>query len=100
MFKTIHQYYLYILTNKKNGTLYIGVTNDLERRIFEHKNKLFEGFTKKYGLTKLVYFETYQYVNDAIIREKNMKKWKRQWKINLFEEDNFDWTDLARDWNN
>jgi len=78
MHKTIHQYYLYILTNKKNGTLYIGVTNDLERRIFEHKNKLIEGFTKKYDLTQLVYCESYQYINDAIKSEKNMKKWKRQ----------------------
>jgi putative endonuclease len=99
MLKTIHQYYLYILTNKKNGTLYIGVTNNLERRMFEHKNKLVEGFTKKYNLTKLVYFETYQYVNDAIRREKNMKKWKREWKINLIEEDNSNWTDLSKDWN-
>jgi len=98
MFKTNHQYYLYILTNQKNGTLYIGVTNDLERRMFEHKRKLIEGFTKKYGLNKLVYFETYQFVNDAIKREKNMKKWKRQWKINLIEEDNPKWDDLSKDW--
>ena len=98
MFKTIHQYYLYILTNKKNGTLYIGVTNNLERRMFEPKNKLIEGFTKQYGLNKLVYFETYQYINDAIKREKNMKKWKRQWKINLIEQENSDWIDLSADW--
>ncbi len=88
-----------MLTNKKNGTLYIGVTNDLERRMFEHKNKLVEGFTKKYNLTQLVYFETYQYVNDAIKREKNMKKWKREWKINLIENNNSNWTDLSKDWN-
>ncbi|GAA4970797.1 GIY-YIG nuclease family protein [Algibacter aquimarinus] len=98
MHKNIHQYYLYILSNKKDGTLYIGVTNDLERRMFEHKNKLVEGFTSKYGLDKLMYFETYQYVNDAIKREKNMKKWKRQWKINLIEEDNSNWEDLSADW--
>jgi len=98
MYKTIHQYYLYILTNKKNGTLYIGVTNNLERRLYEHKNKLVEGFTNKYGLVALVYFETFQYVKDAIVREKNMKKWKRQWKINLIEEENSDWKDLAHDW--
>ncbi|MBN4070668.1 GIY-YIG nuclease family protein [Olleya sp. AH-315-F22] len=98
MIKTIHQYYLYILTNKKNGTLYIGVSNNLERRMFEHKNKLIEGFTKKYGLDRLVYFETYQYVNDAIKREKNMKKWKRQWKVNLIEKDNPNWNDLSSDW--
>ena len=74
MFKIAHQYYVYILSNKKNGTLYIGMTNDMERRAFEHKNQLVEGFTKKYKLDKLVYFESYQYVNDAILREKRMKK--------------------------
>ncbi len=82
----------------KNGTLYIGVSNNLERRMFEHKNKLVEGFTKNYGLDKLVYFEIYQYVNDAIKREKNMKKWKRQWKISLIEKDNPNWNDLSHDW--
>ncbi|WP_250433323.1 GIY-YIG nuclease family protein [Hanstruepera flava] len=99
MFKNIHQYHLYILTNKKNGTLYVGVTNDLERRMFEHKKKLIKGFSKKYGLDKLVYFETYQYINDAIKREKNIKKWKRQWKINLIEDNNPNWEDLSIDWN-
>ena len=98
MFKTQHQYYVYLLSSKKNGTLYIGVTNDLERRMFEHKNKLVEGFSSKYGLDKLIYFEIYQYVNDAIKREKNMKKWKRQWKINLVEKDNPNWEDLSKDW--
>jgi putative endonuclease len=77
-----------LLSNKYNGTLYIGVTNDLERRLYEHKNKLIEGFVKNHGLNCLVYFETYQYVNDAIKREKNMKKWKREWKIKLIEEEN------------
>ncbi|MBQ4820730.1 GIY-YIG nuclease family protein [Aquimarina sp. MMG016] len=98
MLKPNHQYAVYILTNKKNGTLYIGMTNNLERRVFEHKNKLTEGFTKKYGLDRLVYFEIYQYVNDAIKREKQLKKWKRQWKIDLIEEENKDWNDLAKDW--
>ena len=98
MFKTIHQYYLYILTNKTYGTLYIGVTNDLERRVFEHKNELIEGFTKKYDLKKLIYFETFQHVNDAIKREKNIKKWKREWKISLIEKDNPNWVDLSKDW--
>ena len=74
------------------------MTNDLERRMFEHKNKLIDGFTKKYGLDKLVYFEKYQYVNDAIKREKNMKKWKRQWKIDLIESENPNWEDLSKDW--
>ncbi len=93
-----HQYYVYILTNKKNGTLYIGMTNHLERRIYEHKNKLIEGFTNKYELDKLVYMESYQYVQYAILREKRIKKWKRQWKINLIEKDNPQWNDLASDW--
>jgi len=66
--------------------------------VFEHKNKINDGFTKKYGLGKLVYFETYQYINDAIKREKNMKKWKRQWKIKLIETDNPYWEDLSKDW--
>lgn len=98
MYKTVHQYYVYIILNKKNGTLYIGMTNDLERRMFEHKNKLVDGFSKRYGLDKLMYFEMYQYVNDAILREKRLKKWKRQWKINLIMEDNPNWNDLAFDW--
>lgn len=98
MYKTIHQYYVYILSNKKNGTLYIGMTNNLERRVFEHKNKLVEGFTKKYDLTKLMYYEIFQHVDEAIKREKRLKKWKRQWKINLIEEKNPNWIDLASDW--
>ncbi|WP_298899109.1 GIY-YIG nuclease family protein [uncultured Psychroserpens sp.] len=98
MYKTIHKYYLCILSNGYNGTLYIGVTNNLERRMFEHKNKLFEGFSKRYNLNRLIYFETFQYVNDAIKREKNMKKWKRQWKINLIEKENPKWNDLSKDW--
>ena len=98
MHKNVHQYYLYILSNKNNGTLYIGVTNDLERRMFEHKNKLIEGFTKNYGLNRLIYFQTFQYINDAIKREKNMKKWKRQWKIDVIEKENPNWSDLSKDW--
>lgn len=98
MLKPKHQYAVYILTNKRNGTLYIGMTNNLERRVFEHKNKLMEGFTKKYELDKLVYFEVYQYADVAIRREKRLKKWKRQWKIDLIEEQNKDWNDLAKDW--
>ena len=95
----IHQYYIYILTNKRNGTLYIGITNDLERRLFEHKHKLIHGFTNKYNLDKLVYFEQYQYVNDAIKREKQLKNWNRQWKIDLIETENKEWNDLSFDWN-
>ena len=74
MYKTKHQYYIYIITNKKEGVLYIGVTNNLERRIFEHKNKLVKGFSSKYNLDKLIYFEEYQFIEEAIKREKNMKK--------------------------
>ena len=94
-----HQYYVYILSNKKNGTLYIGMTNNLEWRIFEHKKKLIEGFTKTYGLDKLIYFEDYHFVNDAIKREKQLKNWNRQWKIDLIEKENIDWNDLSSDWN-
>ena len=98
MFKTNHQYYVYIITNKKDGVLYIGVTNDLECRMFEHKNKLVKGFSSRYNLDKLVYLEVYQYIEDAIKREKNIKKWKREWKINLIVEENADWDDLSKDW--
>ena len=98
MYKTIHQYYLYIITNKREGVLYIGVTNDIERRMFEHKNKTTIGFSSKYNLKKLVYFETYQYMEEAIKREKNIKKWKRDWKINLIVENNPNWEDLSKDW--
>lgn len=91
-------YYVYMLTNKKNGVLYIGVTNDLERRIKEHKSKLIKGFTSKYKLTQLVYFEEYQNIKEAIKREKQLKKWNRDWKINLIKEVNEEWKDLSNDW--
>ncbi len=74
-------YYIYILTNKKNGTLYIGITNNLVRRIYEHKNGLIDGFTKKYKIKMLVYFESTSDVLSAIAREKRIKNWNRQWKI-------------------
>ena len=96
--KTVHQYYVYILASKIHGTLYIGMTNDLQRRVYEHKKGIKEGFTRKYGVGKLVYFEIFKEVNDAIDREKNMKKWKRDWKIRLIEEENKRWLDLASDW--
>ncbi len=98
MYKTIHQYYLYIITNKKDGVLYIGVTNNLERRIFEHKNKLIKGFSSRYNLNKLIYFEIFQSINEAIKREKNMKKWKREWKIKLIIEKIPNWNDLSNNW--
>ena len=98
MFKTNHQYYVYFITNKNDGVLYVGVTNDLERRMVEHKNKLVKGFSSKYNLDKLVYFELYSNVNQAIKREKQFKKWKREWKINLILEKNADWDDLSKEW--
>ena len=98
MFYSISQFYIYILASQKNGTLYIGVTNNLERRVFEHKKKINQGFTSKYNVDKLVYFESFGFIKDAIKREKQVKKWNRQWKINLIEDDNKDWKDLAEDW--
>ncbi|MBW1730538.1 MAG: GIY-YIG nuclease family protein [Deltaproteobacteria bacterium] len=88
------QFYVYILASKRNGTLYIGITSDLARRVWEHKNKMVEGFTKRYNVNRLVYYEVYSTVEDAIIREKRMKKWRRMWKIRLIEEKNPDWKDL------
>ena len=96
--KTIHQYYVYILASKIRGTLYIGMTNDLQRRVYEHKTGIKKGFTQKYGVERLVYFEAFQNIEEAIAKEKNMKKWKRNWKIRLIEEENKRWFDLASDW--
>ena len=91
------QYYIYILTNKSNNVLYVGVTNDLIRRIFEHKSKLVEGFTKKYNLWKLVYYEAADNIESAINREKQLKNWHRDWKMNLIDQFNPDWKDLSDD---
>ncbi len=88
------EYYVYILASKKNGTLYIGVTNNLIRRVYEHKNGLIDGFTKKYNVHILVYYEVVSDIGSAIQREKRMKKWNRQWKIELIEKENVDWQDL------
>jgi len=93
----MRQYYVYILASKKNGTLYIGVTNNLLKRVYEHKNNLVEGFTQKYCVHNLVYYEVYSDIIDAITREKGMKKWKRQWKIELIEKSNPQWRDLYSD---
>ena len=89
------QYYVYILTNKSNNVLYIGVTNDLVRRVYEHKNKMIDGFTKKYNLTKLVHYEATTDVRSAIEREKQLKNWHREWKMNLVKEFNPEWKDLG-----
>jgi putative endonuclease len=90
-------YFIYILASKRNGTLYIGMTNDLIRRMYEHKASLVEGFTKKYSVNKLVYFESTENVKAAIESEKRLKKWKRQWKIELIEKENPQWRDLSED---
>ena len=90
----MNTYYVYLLASKRNGTLYIGVTNDLVRRVYEHKNDIVEGFTKKYGIHLLVYYEQYDNVESAIQRERQMKKWNRQWKIRRIERQNPDWRDL------
>jgi len=85
---------IYILASKKNGTLYLGVTNDLAYRVWQHKNDVHDGFTKKYGVHRLVWYEESADIEAAILREKQMKKWRRQWKIDLIEEDNPHWNDL------
>ncbi len=90
----MNQYYVYIMASKRNGTLYTGLTNNLARRIYEHKNGLVEGFTRKYGVTMLVHYETFNNINDAIRCEKQMKKWKRKWKTELIEKHNPNWNDL------
>jgi len=89
------QYYLYILASKRNGTLYIGITNDIIRRVGEHKLKFIAGFTKKYNVALLVYYEVFNDVNEAILREKRLKKWNRDWKIRLIESINPNWDDLT-----
>ncbi len=92
------QFFVYIMTNKRNGTLYVGITNDLVRRVYEHKHKLLPGFTAKYGLDKLVYFEEFSDARQAITREKQIKGWLRVKKLALIESANPDWHDLAESW--
>ena len=92
-----NQYYVYILASKRNGTLYIGSTSNLVKRIYEHKNDLVDGFTKKYGVRTLVYYETTSDVHGAITRERQLKKWKRMWKIELIKKQNPEWRDLYFD---
>lgn len=89
------QFFVYILASQRNGTLYIGVTNNLQRRIYEHKNELIEGFTKKYKIKNLVYYEIHTEIEEAIKREKALKKWNRAWKIKLIEKNNPNWNDLS-----
>jgi putative endonuclease len=92
-----HTYFVYILASKRNGTLYTGVTNNLLQRVIEHKEKITKGFSEKYNVGKLVYFETYKYVKDAIKRESNIKAWQRKWKLKLIEENNVEWIDLLNE---
>ena len=86
--------YVYLLANDKYGTLYLGVTNDIVRRVYEHKGKAVAGFTKRYSIDRLVWFEIHDDVQNAIAREKELKKWRRTWKIRLIEERNPHWSDL------
>jgi putative endonuclease len=90
-----YSYYVYILASGQNGTLYIGVTNDLERRVGEHKSDMADGFTKKYHVHDLVYYEKCNSVYDAICREKRIKEWRRKWKMELIEKMNPEWKDLS-----
>ena len=91
------QYFVYIMTNR-SGTLYTGMTNNIKQRVHQHKNKLIEGFTRKYNLTRLVYFETFSDVYSAIAREKTIKGWLRKKKIELIDGANPDWKNLSEDW--
>jgi putative endonuclease len=90
-------YWVYILASRVGGTLYVGVTNDLVRRVYEHKTDVVPGFTKKYGVHQLVHFEQFSDIENAIRREKRLKKWSREWKIDLIEKSNPHWVDLYPD---
>jgi putative endonuclease len=87
-------YFVYLLASRRYGTLYLGVTNDLARRTWEHKTKVHNGFSSKYGVDKLVWYEVFDQINEAIAREKSMKKWRRDWKLRLIEKFNPSWLDL------
>ena len=87
-------YYVYILASRKDGAIHIGVTNDIVRRVYEHRIKAVPGFTSKYNITQLIWFEIYDDTTNAITREKELKKWKRAWKVRLIEEKNPEWKDL------
>lgn len=94
----IHQYFVYILANKSNTTLYVGVSGDLHNRVLEHKENVYKGYTAKYRCDKLVYFEQFQWIDDAIAREKQLKAGSRQKKIDLIVATNPSWSDLSVDW--
>ena len=90
----MQRYFVYMMASRKNGTLYVGVTSNLKRRVYEHRNEIIDGFTKEYGVHRLVYFEEHNNINQAIKREKQLKKWRRVWKIELIEKQNNNWNDL------
>lgn len=90
-------YYIYILASRRYGTLYIGVTSDLKRRVYEHKEKMVDGFTKKYDVSMLVWYESTENIESAIKKEKQLKAWKREWKVELIEKNNLEWNDLYND---
>jgi putative endonuclease len=90
----VNTYYVYILASRRNGTLYVGVTNDLIRRVFQHKEDVVEGFTREYGVKTLVWFDSTGSIEAAIQKEKQLKNWKREWKIALIEKGNPEWRDL------
>jgi putative endonuclease len=90
----IKQPAIYIFASQRNGTLYIGVTSDLEKRVYQHKNDMVKGFTSKYKVHLLIYFELHQNMEEAILREKRLKEWKRSWKLKLIEKNNPNWEDL------
>ena len=91
------QFYVYVMASKRNGTLYLGVTSDLVKKVWQHKNGEVEGFTKKYGVKMLVYYEILENAESAIAREKQIKKWRRAWKLRLIKEKNSQWKDLYED---
>ena len=94
------RFFVYMLASRRNGTLYLGVTNSLARRVFEHRNGCGSQFARRYGVTMLVWYEVYERADEAISREKDIKKWRRSWKLRLIEEMNPDWRDLYQTLNN
>ena len=94
----MRKFYVYIMTNKENKVLYVGTTRDLENRVSEHKLKIIEGFTSKYNINKLIYYEEFELAVDAFAREKQLKKWRRSKKVWLVNTLNLEWIDLSRDW--
>jgi putative endonuclease len=93
----MRRYYVYIPTNRRYGVLYVGLTNDLHRRMFQHRTKAVPGFTREYRVVRLVYFEEYASITEARVRERSLKRWRRAWKLALVDKTNPEWRDLAED---